>query len=177
MWNFLKAMALALVGSAVVGVKQAQAPTTDDAIFAAVHDYLSQPTIEGYRLKTYRDKLGFLSVGIGHKILSSDGIREGSTITPEKVAALFKKDANAAIAAAKSQARELGKYNMDMIVALASVNFQLGTGWRTEFKNTWNLIKAGRTPAAIQNLNSSLWARQTPNRVLAFTAALQRNYA
>lgn len=157
--------------------KSAQAPTTDDTIFKAVHDYLASPEVEGYRLTAYRDTRGYVTVGIGHKVLASDGIRLGQTITPERVAQLFKKDANNAIAAAKSQARELNKYNMDMIIALASVNFQLGIYWRSEFKNTWNLIKKGQTTAAIQNLKSSLWYGQTPNRVLAFAAALQRNFA
>ncbi len=178
MWNFLKALLGVGVAAVAASIpKSAQAPTTDDAIFNAVSQYLRQPTVEGYRNDVYRDTRGFLTVGIGHKVLTSDRLSFGQRISDAEVERLFRKDANSAIAAAKSQARELNKYNMDMIVALASVNFQLGTGWRSDFKNTWNLIKAGQKTAAIQNLKSSLWARQTPDRVLAFTQALQRNYA
>lgn len=132
---------------------------------------------EGNKTTVYRDSLGIPTVGIGHKVLPSDKLKVGDTISAARVEEFYKKDAGAAFKAAVSQARELNKYNVDMIVALTEVNFQLGTYWRVKFPNTWSLLKSGYKDKAIAALLKSKWNAQTPNRVAAFVSAINRNYA
>ena len=132
---------------------------------------------EGYRNKAYLDTRGKLTVGIGHLVLAGDGISLGQTISDARVNAFFEKDIAGAFAAAKQQALELGKYDADLIAALTSVNYQLGTGWTREFKNTWNDIKSGSVQSAIKRLYQSAWYRQTPVRVADFANALRSAYA
>lgn len=132
---------------------------------------------EGYNLTVYRDSLGFPTVGIGHKVLPEDRLKVGDTITPARADQLFKDDIGKAFSAAKNQARELNKYNPEMIARLTSVNFQMGTGWRLNFPNTWSYLKNGNWQAAIKNLRASLWAKQTPQRVIAFENTIRSQYS
>jgi len=132
---------------------------------------------EGSRNTVYKDSQGFLTVGVGHKVVPADNLKLGDTISSTRLNQFFAQDIAKAFSAAKSQARELDKYNVEMIARLTSVNFQLGTGWRYKFPNTWAFIKAGNVQAAIRNLTQSSWYRQTPNRVVAFVNTLQRQYA
>ena len=132
---------------------------------------------EGIRTTVYKDSLGFLTVGIGHKVVPADNLKLGDTISSARVNAFFNKDIAGAFKAAVSQSKDLGKYNVDMIARLTSVNFQLGTGWRYKFANTWAYLQNGQVQQAINNLVKSAWYKQTPNRVIAFINTLQNQYA
>lgn len=143
--------------------------------YAAIRDALIKT--EGYRNDVYKDTRGFLTVGIGHLVTKKDNLKLGQVITNAQVEKFFKADSDSAFKAAVSQAKELGKYNADMIVALTEVNFQLGPFWRSKFPNTWSLLKSGKKDAVIRNLKNSAWNRQTPVRVQKFAEAIQRNYA
>ena len=127
---------------------------------------------EGLRLTVYRDSLGKPTVGVGHLVLPQDGLKVGDRITRAQSDAFLAKDASTAIQAAMAQGKEIGVDDIDFLVALASVNFQLGTGWTKKFPRTWDLIRRGEYWRAIENLNKSLWAKQTPVRVRDFVSAL-----
>lgn len=132
---------------------------------------------EGYRRDVYKDTRGILTVGIGHRVTASDNLNLGQMITDQQVQAFFAVDVNKAFEAAKNQAAELGKYTPEMIAALTSVNFQLGTGWRDKFYNTWKSLKAGNAQDAINRLQQSAWNDQTPSRVTAFIQSIRSSYA
>lgn len=132
---------------------------------------------EGYRLDVYLDTKGIATVGIGHKVLSSDRLKLGDRITPAQAQAFFNKDAATAFAAAKSQARDLNKYNSSFIAALAEVNFQLGTNWKSKFYNTWAYLKSGNFKTALSNLRQSDWMKQTPERVTNFMVAINKTFS
>ena len=131
---------------------------------------------EGYRNTVYRDSLGKPTVGVGHLVKPGDNLQVGETISDEKVRELLESDASKAYKAAVEQANELGINDSDFVVALGSVNYQLGTGWRQKFPQTWEHMKDGNYDQAINNIEGSLWARQTPTRTNDFTAAI-RNVA
>lgn len=128
---------------------------------------------EGKRNVVYRDSLGKPTVGVGHLVLPEDNLKLGDKITDEQVQAFLDKDARAAWAAANRQAAEAGISDGCFVIALASVNFQMGTGWTKKFPNTWALIKAGKYNEAATELSGSLWAKQTPVRVQDFQKALR----
>lgn len=129
---------------------------------------------EGFKLKVYRDTLGIPTVGVGHVVRVEDNLKVGDTITEERCNAFLARDAANAFTAACSQLIELGFYATDFLVALTSVNFQLGTKWTNRFPNTWNLIKTKRYDQAIQAIGTSLWAKQTPVRAKDFQDALRK---
>jgi hypothetical protein len=78
-----------------------------------------------------------------------------------------------AVASAYKQASELG-FSADAIPILASVNYQLGNGWKSEFKQSYGLLKKGDYDGAIKNIRDSDWHGQTKNRAEAFIAAIEQ---
>jgi lysozyme len=129
---------------------------------------------EGAKTTVYLDSLGKPTVGIGHLVTPSDKLKVGDVITDAQVSQFFKADGAKAMAAAKSQASQAGISNSDFIVYLASVNFQLGTGWTSVFKNTWQLIVDGKYDDAVKEIGKSRWYQQTPTRAKDFQKMLQK---
>lgn len=129
----------------------------------------------------YNDSLGKATVGTG--ILVS-GLNKylGHKYDPKSIQ---DRDAmisysgemkNKSIKDAYSQAKELG-FSADAIPILASVNYQLGSGWKTEFKQSYALLKKGDYDGAISNLKKSDWNDQTKNRVDDFVEAIEQQKA
>lgn len=127
---------------------------------------------EGYRTDVYKDTLGFPTVGIGHLVLPEDNLKVGDVISKKRVDELFKKDITWAINAAMDQAKEIGEFEKDFVIALTSVNFQLGPKWPSKWPNTYKALKEGNYHDVIKKLEGSLWARQTPTRVSSFVKAI-----
>jgi GH24 family phage-related lysozyme (muramidase) len=132
---------------------------------------------EGRRSDAYIDSQGILTIGIGHKVLPSEPYKLGSRISDSQIDAFFTIDIAKAFEAATKQAKELDKYTPVMIAALTSVNFQLGTGWRNKFPNTWTQLVAGNIPVVVNKLLASAWNQQTPVRVASFINAIKSQYA
>lgn len=128
---------------------------------------------EGVRNYVYKDTLGKLTGGVGHLILPKDNLNYRDPIDKDAIDKWLDIDAGRAVDAALIQAKEMDVSDVDFIVALASVNFQLGAGWTKKFSNTWGLLKRGRYFEAVDNIEKSLWAKQTPVRVRDFCAAIK----
>lgn len=128
---------------------------------------------EGVVNCVYRDSLGKPTVGVGHLVLPEDNLSVGDCISDDQVNAFLDKDSAWAWNAAQSQAAEAGITDSCFIIALGSVNYQLGTGWRSKFPTTWGLIVNGDYCTAANGLEGSLWNRQTPVRVDDFQRALR----
>lgn len=129
--------------------------------------------------RVYNDSLGKPTVGWGHLVLPSDNLKVGDLVDVKRIEEFFKKDSKSALDAAFKQAEDLGhKDNAQFIVALASVNYQLGINWPKTWVNTYAHIKAKRYNNAIKAIRGSLWARQTPTRTEDFIKALSKlNYS
>jgi GH24 family phage-related lysozyme (muramidase) len=128
---------------------------------------------EGRKNKVYRDTVGTLSVGIGHKVTPADHLVLGQSISDAQVDQLFLADTSLALKAAADQAKTAGINDDDFLPYLAAVNFQLGVFWRVEFPHTWGLIAEGDYRLAAARLDGSLWQKQTPVRVADFQGALR----
>ncbi len=170
----VQAKAQAIFGPFILMGPMTQSSIDNAALAIAKRDL---EVSEGRRRDVYTDHLGFLTVGIGHKILPTDGLKKGDVITDARIDELFAEDVQIALRAARSQAIELGKYTPSFLAALIEVNFQLGTGWKSKFANTYNLLKGGNAEQAIRNLQQSLWAKQTPVRVANFVSSIREAYA
>ena len=128
---------------------------------------------EGYSRKVYKDSKGYLTVGIGHRVLKEDHLKFGDVISDDAVLSFFREDTEKAFRAATRQAQEAGLTDAKSIAGLASVNFQMGTGWTDTFYNSWPAIKRKDYESAIENLRKSAWYGQTPKRVEDFIAVLE----
>lgn len=129
---------------------------------------------EGVVKCVYRDSLGYPTVGVGHLVKPGDNLQVGDCISDAQVDAFLQQDAQNAWNAAQQQASAAGCTDGCFVVALGSVNYQLGTGWQTKFPSTTSMINSGNYAQAADSLNGSLWQRQTPVRVADFQAALRQ---
>lgn len=129
---------------------------------------------EGYRSRPYKDSLGKMTVGIGHLVKPGEDFHFGKSYPAEQLFKLFDEDSAPAIEAALKQAEEIGCTTTVFIVALISVNFQLGTKWTAKFPQTYKALVGGRYSDAIRRLYGSKWFAQTPVRVEDFIEAIKR---
>jgi GH24 family phage-related lysozyme (muramidase) len=142
---------------------------------------------EGEKLTVYRDSVrtkeapkGYITAGVGHKLTAEEvkTYPEGATVKQEQVDIWLKADLAKAKEAAYTQSNSLGVPELEN--ALVSVNFQMGSGWRSKFKKAWGALKDGRFDDAIFELEhssdgkrESLWKKQSPDRVADFVAAIR----
>ena len=129
---------------------------------------------EGKRNTVYADSLGKPTVGIGHLVTHSDGLKLGDKITDKQVQEFFTKDSQSALKKSLEQCTESGVLNPEWLAALISVNFQLGD-IRKVFYTSWPLLCQGKKDAAIRGFQNSAWAKQTPVRVDDFVDAIERH--
>ncbi len=127
---------------------------------------------EGSRNDVYKCSEGYLTVGVGHRVLPEDGLKFGDVISDEQIQEFLKKDALKALKSAQKQAEVMGTNDPEIIKGLASVNFQLGENWTSKFHKTWPAIINGDYETAINNLEKSKWNTQTPTRVDDFQKVL-----
>lgn len=128
---------------------------------------------EGLKLFVYNDSNGFPTVGYGHKVLPRDNLVLGQRITQEQADEFFQQDFYSAFDAARGQARDIGLYYPTVIAALTSVNYQLGIGWKRIHRRTWKALIDGNYQNAINEIQTSLWHRQTPKRTNDLIAAIR----
>ena len=129
---------------------------------------------EGSRLDVYPDKLGILTVGIGHRVVANDKLKLHDLIDEKQVSVYFKKDSAKALSAARSQAAKAGIKDTQFITYLASVNFQLGRRWHIKFTKAWRCILQKNYEDAAAEVKNSKWYSQTPRRAKDFHQALLR---
>lgn len=127
---------------------------------------------EADRSVVYPDSKGIPTVGIGHKVVPGDNLKLGDRISDSRKDAFWREDSAKALTAAQRQAKEAGIADSDFIIALADVNFQLGSGWKQDHKQTWAFIMKGDYRSAAREAQNSKWYRETPTRVTAFQRAL-----
>lgn len=131
---------------------------------------------EGCCETVYRDSLGHLTVGVGHLVITGDSLHLGDKISVERIQRFLEIDTEQAFTAAKEQAHEISIETEDFILALTSVNFQLGTQWNHKFYESYPLLVSGDWKTAIRKLNNTLWAKQTPVRAKDFTEAIEKAF-
>lgn len=122
---------------------------------------------EGERLKVYRCTEGYLTVGIGHKIVQGDLEYQkpiGFQITKRRSTELFEKDIARTLDELDKQIPWLKTQPVEVIRAVSNMAFQLGVRGVQKFtKMLENLRDKNYEMAYIEGLRS-IWARQTPAR-------------
>jgi len=130
---------------------------------------------EGDREDVYEDTEGHLTVGAGHKLTAAEKkkYKLGDVVDSETLDRFLRDDSIKAWNAAEKQAQKLGVDDPDFMIALASVNFQLGTSWNKEHKETWKKLGRGNWEEAALEAADSKWFDQTPTRVEDFQEAIR----
>jgi len=127
---------------------------------------------EGYRLEPYKDTLGFLTGGWGHKILGGEEVPESKAGWQE----LFDKDFDIALKGANSLIEEhlentlysdLPQIKKSIIQSiLIEMCFQLGQAGVSKFKKMFKALGECNFSEAALQMQDSRWYQQTPARCL-----------
>lgn len=111
---------------------------------------------------TYKDSLGYPTIGYGHFVLKGEDFSNG--LTEAEANKLLSID----IAIARKDLESLGlnlpvasKWNDFMVLMV----FQLGLTKTRQFKKFLAALKSGNYATAIVEVKDSNWYRQTPSRV------------
>lgn len=138
--------------------------------FARLRDEIQAD--EGRRLDVYKDTLGFLTVGVGHKVLGTEGLKLGDRITPAQCAWLLEQDLIKTLNLCALHIKGWDGFPEEVQHVLANMAFQLGISGLLKFKDTLALIQAREYKKASLAMLDSLWAHQTPARAGRLSARM-----
>lgn len=112
---------------------------------------------------TYKDSLGYPTIGYGHLILSGEDFKLG--LTESQGNDLLAKDLALKVADAKSIYDQYGmKGGIELQKVLTQMVFQMGKTKVLQFKNTLSAMGAGRYKDAAAGMRNSAWYKQTTSR-------------
>ena len=138
---------------------------------------------EGYREEVYLDTLGKATCGTGHLLSPEENAQYavGDTIDTAVLDRWLEEDSEKAWNAAAQQLQDLNIEKPEFIVALGSVNFQLGTQWMNKFPSAYKALQNKDYDEAIRQVSTgsgkdgqSRWMEQTPVRVKDFIEAIDK---
>ena len=138
---------------------------------------------EGYREEVYLDTLGKATCGTGHLLSPAENAQYavGDTIDTAVLDRWLEEDSEKAWNAAAQQLQDLNIEKPEFIVALGSVNFQLGTQWMNKFPSAYKALQNKDYDEAIRQVSTgsgkdgqSKWKEQTPVRVEDFIEAIDK---
>ena len=137
---------------------------------------------EGNVDHVYLDTLGNPTCGVGH-LLSIEECGEyeiSQNVSQTTRHKWLEEDAQKAWDAAAQQVQDLNIKKPEFIVALGSVNFQLGTHWMDKFPSAYKALSSKDYDEAIRQVSTgsgkdgqSKWKEQTPVRVEDFVNAIK----
>lgn len=129
---------------------------------------------EGRMLRSYRDHLGYWTIGVGHLLDPARGanpapfgadLRNGRAITPEQCNQLLDLDIDAKTAELDRRApwwRRLSDNRQRVVLNMA---FQLGVSGLLNFRKAVAAMQVGDYKEAAAQMRDSKWAQlDTPNR-------------
>ena len=137
---------------------------------------------EGYREEVYLDTLGKVTCGTGHLLSPAENAQYdvGDVIDTAILESWLEQDSEKAWNAAAQQLQDLNIEKPEFIVALGSVNFQLGTQWMNKFPSACQALLNKDYEEAIKQVSTgsgkdgqSKWKEQTPVRVEDFVKAIK----
>ena len=148
------------------------------------NDYLNHlEHREGNEERVYLDTLGKPTCGVGHLLTERERqvYKVGDRVSQEQRDEWLQQDAAMAWEAAAQQMQELDIEDTNFIIALGSVNFQLGTRWMNKFPSAYRALANKDYDEAIRQVSTgsgrngqSKWKEQTPVRVEDFVIAIDK---
>ena len=129
---------------------------------------------EAYRDTVYKDANG-LAVGIGHNVTGQ--MKEGDTISKAQAEKWFREDTDTAMQTGSTLARELGVRDGKAVAGLAGAAFQLGAEGLRKHTKTAEAIRNLDFATFVNEVRSSDWHKQTPNRTEWFIKQMAPHFA
>ena len=138
---------------------------------------------EGNVEYVYLDTLGKPTCGVGHLLTEEECklYKVYENVDKEIRDQWLEEDAKKAWEAAAQQMQDLGIEDPKFIIALGSVNFQLGTRWMDKFPSAYKALSSKDYDEAIKQVSTgsgkngqSKWKEQTPVRVKDFVEAIDK---
>jgi len=119
---------------------------------------------EGFSLKPYRDKLGYLTIGYGHLILPHEKNLLKEKKTKTDLENIFEKDFNKTLKEFKFFFIKFSSNKKEAELLIEMV-FQLGTKGVLKFTKLLLNMSNGNKHLVCFEMMNSLWYKQTPIRV------------
>ncbi len=119
---------------------------------------------EGFSIKPYKDRLGFLTIGYGHLILKSEKHFLETKTNKKKLEKIFQEDFSQALEHFKIFLKFFSS-NKSEAELLIEMVFQIGIKGVLKFKKLLKNMKKGNRHLVCFEMMDSLWYKQTPKRV------------
>ena len=138
---------------------------------------------EGNIDHVYLDTLGKPTCGVGHLLTEEECklYKVYENVDKKIRDKWLEEDAQKAWDAAVQQLQDLDIDNLEFIIALGSVNYQLGTRWMNKFPSAYKALSSKDYDEAIKQVSTgsgkngqSKWKEQTPVRVKDFVEAIDK---
>tara|TARA_R100001530_G_scaffold134850_1_gene110626 strand:- start:135 stop:593 length:459 start_codon:yes stop_codon:yes gene_type:complete len=138
---------------------------------------------EGNIDHVYLDTLGKPTCGVGHLLTEEECklYKVSENVDKQIRDNWLDQDAQKAWDAAVQQLQDLNIADLEFIIALGSVNFQLGTRWMDKFPSAYKALSSKDYDEAIKQVSTgsgkngqSRWKEQTPVRVKDFVEAIDK---
>ena len=128
---------------------------------------------EGYRDTIYKDHLGFATIGYGHLVRPSDNFKEGVKYDRKRLLKVFDYDFQISYQDSMDLCKDLDIVDeaKEIIIHMC---FQLGKPKTTKFKKMFEALRNKDYIEAGLQMESSLWAKQTPNRVMRLSEKMKK---
>ncbi len=119
---------------------------------------------EGFRVRPYKDQLGFLTIGFGHLILQNEKHLLKKKINKKELEKIFQEDFNKALKGFNTHLKHIPSNKKEKELLIEMV-FQIGIKGVVKFKNLLKNMKKGNIHLLCFEMMESLWYKQTPSRV------------
>ena len=128
---------------------------------------------EGFRDTVYDDHLGFATIGYGHLIKPSDNFKTGIKYDYKTLDKLFEVDFQIAYQDSMDLYKDLDIADeaKEIIIHMC---FQLGKPKTAKYKKMFEALRNKDYIEAGLQMESSLWAKQTPNRVMRLSEKMKK---
>ena len=128
---------------------------------------------EGYRDTIYKDHLGFATIGYGHLVRPSDNFKEGVKYDRKRLLKVFDYDFQISYQDSMDLCKDLDIPDeaKEIIIHMC---FQLGKPKTAKFKKMFEALRNKDYIEAGLQMESSLWAKQTPNRVMRLSEKMKK---
>ena len=128
---------------------------------------------EGYRDTIYKDHLGFATIGYGHLVRPSDNFKECVKYDRKRLLKVFDYDFQISYQDSMDLCKDLDIPDeaKEIIIHMC---FQLGKPKTTKFKKMFEALRNKDYIEAGLQMESSLWAKQTQNRVMRLSEKMKK---
>ena len=131
-------------------------------------------TNEGYSDKTYKDQLGYQTIGFGHLIRKKDKIILNKVYSKKYLETLFEKDFKKTLEDFNKNFKKLSlkKNEQELLIEMI---YQMGIKKVLKFKKVIYYLKTKQKNMVCLEMMKSLWYKQTPKRVLNLIYNFKKN--